>query len=211
MTSSTSFSPGDFREWSIPAVRLLQGVVYSDDTRTWDILLRSKSSLESYFSRLGLLLVVDESEGYSFVRQWTEDEWPEGWERLPKLMRRSPLGYGSTLLAILLRDELRRFEDEDVHNERCVLEADTLFEQWKIFFSTQHDEVRMRSMFSSALNKLQDIGFVRKFSESPEAWEIRRILKARLPVAELTRLKEALTAAATIRGKPDSTEGDLHE
>jgi len=200
MASSSSFSPNDFREWSIPAVRLLHGVVYSDETKTWDILLRSRSSLESYFSRLGLLLVIDEPEGYAFLRQWNEDELPEGWEPLPKLMRRSSLGYGPTLLAILLRDELRRFEDEDVHNERCVLESSALFDLWKVFFSTQDDEVRQRNAMSVALHKLEDIGFVRKFSESPETWEIRRILKARLPIAELERLKEAMASAISGQG-----------
>lgn len=210
MGSSGSFSPGDFREWSIPAVRLLQGVVYSDEAKTWDILLRSRSSLEGYFARLGLLLVVDEPEGYAFLRQWNDDEWPDGWEPLPKLMRRSSLGYGPTLLAVLLRDELRRFEDEDVHNERCVVEASVLFEQWKVFFSTQDDEVRQRNALSAALHKLEDIGFVRKFSESPETWEIRRILKARLPVTELDRLKEALASAAA-RSSSGSNEGKTDE
>lgn len=210
MGSTSSFSPGDFREWSIPAVRLLQGVVYSDDAKTWDILLRSKSSLEGYFSRLGLLLVVDESEGYAFLRQWNEDELPDGWEPLPKLMRRSSLGYRPSLLAVLLRDELRRFEDEDVHNERCVVEASDLFEQWKVFFSTQDDEVRQRSALSTALHNFEDLGFVRKFSDSPESWEIRRILKARLPVAELERLKDAMFSAAAHKGARQS-EGDTNE
>lgn len=210
MSSSGSFSPGDFREWSIPAVRLLQGVVYSDEVKTWDILLRSRSSLESYFARLGLLLVVDEPEGYAFLRQWNEDEWPDGWEPLPKLMRKSSLGYGPTLLAVLLRDELRRFEDEDVHNERCVLEVSILFEQWKVFFSPQDDEVRQRNALSAALHKLQDTGFVRKFADSPEAWEIRRILKARLPVAELERLKEMLASVAA-RRDTGSSEGQTDE
>jgi hypothetical protein len=210
MGNSGSFSPGDFREWSIPAVRLLQGVVYSDEAKTWDILLRSRSSLEGYFARLGLLLIVDEPEGYAFLRQWNDDEWPDGWEPLPKLMRRSSLGYGPTLVAVLLRDELRRFEDEDVHNERCVVEVSDLFEQWKIFFSTQGDEVRQHNALSAALHKLEEIGFVRKFSESPETWEIRRILKARLPVTELDRLKSALASAAA-RGSSGSNEGKTDE
>lgn len=210
MASSAAFSPGDFKEWSIPAVRLLQGVVYSDDTKSWDILLRSRSALEGYFYRLGLLLVVDESEGYAYLRQWHEDELPDGWEPLPKLMRRSSLGYGPTLLAVLLRDELRRFEDEDLHNERCVVEGHSLFEQWKVFFSTQDDEVRQRNAMSSALRKLEDLGFVRRFADSPESWEIRRILKARLPVAELERLRAAMAAAASPTAASDE-DGNADE
>ena len=53
----------EYREWSIAAVRLLQGAVYADDSRIWDVLMRSQSPLESFFGRLGLLLIVDEPEG----------------------------------------------------------------------------------------------------------------------------------------------------
>ena len=207
MPSSGPFSPGEFREWSVAAVRLLQGVIYSDEVKTWDVLLRSRTALEGHFARLGLLVVVDEPEGYAFLRQWTDDERPEGWEPLPKLMRKVPLGYGPTLLAVLLRDELRRFEDEDVHNERCVLEVSILFEQWKVFFSTQNDETRQYKDLSAALHKLEEMGFVRKFADSPEAWEIRRILKARLPVTELERLKEQMASAAA-RGSAGPGQGE---
>ena len=210
MTSLSSFSAENFREWSVPAVRLLQGVVYSDDAKVWSILLQSKSSLEGYFSRVGLLLVVDESEGYAFLRQWAEEELPEGWEPLPKLMRRSSLGYEPTLLAVLLRDELRRFEDEDVHNERCVVEIGNLLEQWKMFFSTQYDDVQYKNALATAMHKLEEIGFVKKFSDSSDAWEIRRILKARLPVAELERLKEAMVSAAAQKGARHR-EGETNE
>jgi hypothetical protein len=164
--------------------------------------------LEGYFSRLGLLLVVDESEGYALLRQWNEDELPDGWEPLPKLMRRSSLGYGPTLLAVLLRDELRRFEDEDIHNERCVVETSVLFDEWKVF-ATHDDEVRQRMVLAAAINKLEELGFVRKFSDAPEAWEIRRILKARLPVAELERLKDAMALAAADKGASNN-EGDAN-
>jgi hypothetical protein len=195
MADSERFSPPEFKDWSIPAVRLLHGVVYSEEPRVWDALLRSRSALDSYFSRLGLLLVVDEPEGYAFLRQWADDEWPDGWEALPRLMRRIPLGYGPTLLAVLLREELRRFEEEDIQNERCVVEAAPLFDQWKVFFATDKDEVRQYREYTAAYRKLEDLGFVKRFSDSPESWEIRRILKARLSVAELERLKEQLITA----------------
>src|SRR5688572_20070142 len=100
-------SAPEFKDWSIAAVRLFQGVVYADDARTWDIVLRSRSQLDAHFARVGLVLVVDEAEGYAYVRQWSDEECPEGYEQLPKLIRRVPLGYGPTLLAVLLRDELR--------------------------------------------------------------------------------------------------------
>lgn len=196
----------EFKPWSIAAVRLLQGVVYSDDSRTWDLMLSNQSPLATYFGRLGLLLIVDEPEGLAYLRQLADNELPPEYESLPKLFRKSRLGYDPTMLCVLLREELRRYEEEDVHNERCVVEATALFDAWKTFFPPQHDEVKQRKELSAALSKLEDLGFVRQFSEQPEVWEIRRILKARLPVAELENLKSQLLAAAATCGKADQSE-----
>jgi hypothetical protein len=132
-----------------------------------------------------------------FCAVGTEDEQPEGYEQLPKLIRKIRLGYDATLLCVLLREELRRYEEEEVHNERCAVETDRLFEQWKAFFPPQADEVRQRREFLAALRKLEDLGFSRKINDTPECWEVRRILKARLPVSELENLKGQLLAAAT--------------
>lgn len=186
----------EYRDWSIAAVRLLQGVVYYDDAKTWDIVLRWRSALETYFARLALMLVVDEPEGYAYLRQWQDSGYPAGYEDVPRLVRRSSLGYSPTLLCVLLRDELRRFEEDDLHNERCVVETSALFDQWRVFFPAGQDEVRQHKDFAAAIHKVEDLGFIRKFADSPEAWEIRRILKARLPVTELERLKEQLAAIA---------------
>jgi hypothetical protein len=194
-------SAPEFKDWSIAAVRLLQGVVYADDPRTWDIVLRSRTQLDGHFARIGLVLVVDETEGYGYVRQWSEDECPEGYEQLPKLVRRVPLGYGPTLLAVLLRDELRRYEEEEVHDERCVVDADVLFDQWKAFFPAQHDEVKQRKEFAAALNKLDGLGFARRFADDPEQWEVKKILKARLPASELENLRLQLLDAASRGGQ----------
>jgi len=200
-------SAPEFKDWSIAAVRLLQGVLYADDPRTWDVVLRSRSQLDGHFARIGLVLVVDEAEGYAYIRQWSDEECPEGYEQLPKLVRRVPLGYGPTLLAVLLRDELRRYEEEEVHDERCVVDSDVLFDQWKAFFPAQHDEVKQRKDFGAALNKLDSLGFARRFADEPEQWEIKKILKARLPASELENLRLQLLDAAS-RGSQGGGDRD---
>jgi hypothetical protein len=197
----------EFRPWYVAAVRLLQGgAVYADDPRVWDIVLASQTPLAEYFARIGLLLVVDEPEGLAYLRQLTEDELPDAYDRLPKLFRRARLGYDETLLCVLLREELRRFEEEDLDNDRCGIEAAELFERWQAVAPSQHDDVRARRDLSAALGKLEELGFVRKYSDEPEGWEIRRILKARLPVAELEALKEKLVSAAKNRAGADQKE-----
>jgi hypothetical protein len=199
----------EFRDWSLAAVRLLQGVVYSDDSRVWDVLLRSRSALETYFARLALTLVVDEPEGYAYLRQWDDSEYPAGYEDIPRLVRRTSLGYGPTLLCVLLRDELRRFEEDDLNNERCVAESAMLFDQWKAFFPIQQDEVKQYREFTAVLRKVEELGFIRKFADNPESWEVRRVLKARLPAAELEHLRIQL-AACRVGAGASAAEGEAN-
>lgn len=184
-------------EWSAAAVRLLQGVVYHDDNQqVWDTLLRSVSPLTDYFGKLGLLLIVDESDGMAYLRQLDEEDVPPEYHGIPRLFRRTPLGYDTTLLCVLLRDALRIFEEEDVQNERCVVPQNDLLALWQAFFPNQNDEVRLNRTLVSALRKLEELKFVRQFEQEPPTWEVRRIIKARLPLDDLERLRESLVVAA---------------
>ena len=208
MTDYRDTSP-EMYPWSLAAVRLLQGVVYAEEEKVWNLVLGSKSPLQSYFSQLGLLLIVDESEGFAFLRQFEEDEYPAGQAALPKLFRRVPMNYDATLLCVLLRDLLRQFEEEEVDNERCLVETTKLLADWKNFFPIDQDEVQKQKELRSALRKMEDLKLVRKFGDEPETWEVRRILKARLPAAELETLKLKLLAAT--QGNPTNSPSQNHD
>ena len=186
----------EFRDWSRVAVMLMRGVVYSEDDRVWNVLLSNVSTLESYFARLGLRLVVVESDGMAYLRQLNEDEATAGYDSLPKLFRATRMSYGQTLLCVLLRDELRRFEEEEVRDERCVIEEPTLLHQWESFFPTSRDEVKLLRDMQAALKKLEELGFVARFGDESTGWEVRRILKARLPASHLEELRDVLAKHA---------------
>lgn len=182
----------EFQERGVAAVSLLQGVVYEDDEKTWSILLSNESDLCDYFYEIGLTLVIDRAEGIAYLRQFDDDERTDGYERLPRLFRKTPLSYEATLLCVLLRDEYRRFEEEDLDNERCVVEVESLFELWKAFFPSDSDEVTLRKRLIAMLNQLDKLKFVRKLESDSDSWEVRKILKARIPIDELERLKDRL-------------------
>lgn len=186
----------EFRDWSQPAVRLLQGVVESDDGRAWDLLLTNLTQLENYFARLGLRVIVDEEEGFAYLRQLTPEESPLGYDTLPKLFRATRLSYGQTLASVLLRDALRRFEEEETRDERCVVEESQLLDSWKVFFPQHEDDVKLARELRAALNKLEELGFVRKFGEDDDSWEVRKILKARLNAETLHHLHAQMSATA---------------
>lgn len=199
----------EFRDWSIAAVRLLQGVVELEDGRVWSLLLSSSSQIEQYFSRIGLQLIVDESEGLAYLRQFTDETAPPGYEGIPKLFRTTRLSFGQTVLCVLLRDALRRFEEEDTRDDRCVVDESDLLDQWKAFFPTHGDEVRQQRDLQSTLKRLEELGFVRRFSQEPPSWEARRILKARLTADELEHLQRQLLTAVESRGRRELPTNDV--
>lgn len=183
----------EFRERGIAAVRLLQGVVYDDDKDTWTILLSNESDLTDYFCEIGLALVIDRADGLAYLRQFDEDERTAGYERLPKLFRRTPLNYEATLLCVLLREEYRKFEEEDLENERCVVAVELMLEQWKTFFPANEDEIKLRKRLIAALNQLDKMKFVRKLKSESDAWEVRKLMKARVPIEQLEELRSRIT------------------
>jgi len=186
----------EFTELGIPAIRLLRGVLYQqDDESTWDILLAYESDLTTYFAKIGLTVVIDRGEGLAYLRQLDDDQRTGGYERLPRLFRKTPFSYATTLLCTLLRDEYRRYEDEDLDNQRCVVEVETLMDQWKTYFEKESDEVKLRKSLHSNLVGLEKLKFVRKYGNEGESWEVRKILKARLPLELLEELKDRLLLA----------------
>jgi hypothetical protein len=116
------------------------------------------------------------------------------------------LGYEASLLCVLLRDEYRRFEDEDLDNERCVVEFEVLLESWKAFFPAAADEIQLRRRLLSSLKKLEELKFVSAFDAEKNTWEIRKLLKARLPLEELERLRDRLLAAEPTTAVPPGAQ-----
>ena len=147
----------EFRERGIVAVHLLQGVIYEEQEEIWSLLLSNESDLSDYFCEIGLSLVIDRTEGMAYLRQFSDDERTGGYERLPRLFRKTPLTYKVTLLCVLLREEYRKFEEEDLDNERCVVEVDSLFELWKPCFPAESDEVTLRKQLIASLKQLENL------------------------------------------------------
>lgn len=203
-----------FREWSIAAVRLLKGAVEFDDPATWQLVLGARSTLQEYFARIGLRLVVDETDGVAYLRQLEEDELAEGYERLPKLMHAAPLSYGATLLCVLLRDSLRRYEEEDLRNAQCVITDEELHEEWVAFFPPTSDEKKQRRYYDRAVKAIRDAGFVKPLEadgmDGP-SWLVSRALRQRLRAEELETLRDRLSEFAEVQDEASQSTGSGEE
>lgn len=184
--------------WAGVAVRLLQGAVYHDeDSSSWELLWKHRDQLTDYLGTLALQLIVDEGDGMAYLRPTTDPSHPQDSDSIPRLFRRQPLSYDTTLLCVLLREELLRFEEQEMLADRCIIQQHKLLDVWRSFFPQDHDEVKLHRTLSAALRKLEELKLVKLFDRDPPSWEVRRLLKARLNIEELERLKTALAAAVS--------------
>ncbi|TVR62334.1 MAG: DUF4194 domain-containing protein [Candidatus Competibacteraceae bacterium] len=161
------------------AITLLKGVIYREgDERLWGALLDLQTRVREYLVILGLELVLDEAEGYAFLRGKPDCEDGSGL-KAPRLVARRPLSFPVSLLLALLRRKLAEF-DASGGDTRLVLSRDDLVELVRVFLPDSSNEARLVDQIETHINKIVDLGFLRrlKATSGPASYEVRRILKA---------------------------------
>ncbi len=158
-------------------IPLLKGVMYQENApEQWNSLLTLQAQTRDYMSVLGLELVLDESEGYAFLRSKPENESVES-DRLPRLVARRQLSFPVSLLLALLRKKLAEF-DARGGDTRLVLTREEIVDAVRIFFPSGSNETRLIDQIDSHIGKAVDMGFVRPLKGQDGIFEVRRILKA---------------------------------
>lgn len=156
-------------------VALMKGVVYQEsDSVLWQGLLNVQARVREHVAVLGLRLMLDEREGYAYLRQQPATE---GGAEVPHLVARRQLGYGVSLLLALLRKKLAETE-ATAGGGRLVLRREDIFDLVRLFLPEGTNEARMMDRLDADLAKVVELGFLRKLRGGDEAYEVRRILKA---------------------------------
>ncbi|HEY4540888.1 MAG TPA: DUF4194 domain-containing protein [Noviherbaspirillum sp.] len=173
-------------ELSALVVPLLKGALYQEeDSVLWSALLGLQARVRDHVAVLGLELVLDEAEGYAFLRSIARnDEDGEGAMKLPRLISRRPLSFPVSLLLALLRKKLAEF-DAGGGDTRLVLSRSQVIELIRVFLPEGSNETRLIDQVDTHLNKVVDLGFLRRlkaqvgaFTAVEPHFEVRRILKA---------------------------------
>ena len=170
-----STAPAEPAELGPLVVALMKGAVYRDTHEvTWHQLLRLRGQASDYVAVLGLALVVDEAEGYAYLRSRLEDiDQPSA----PRLVARRSLSFHVSLLLALLRKKLAEFDAASA-DTRLVLSRDQIVEMMRVFLPTTSNEARLVSNIDTHLNKIIELGFLRQLRGADDQYEVRRILKA---------------------------------
>ena len=165
----------DANALSVAVVSLMKGIADREsDPVLWQSLIGIQARVRDYVACLGLDLVLDEAEGYAYLRQRpAEDGAPE----LPRLVARRQLGYQVSLMLALLRKKLAEF-DATSGEPRLILSRNDIVEMMRLFFADSSNQVRLNDRINTDLNRVVDMGFLRRLRGTDDKFEVRRILKA---------------------------------
>lgn len=185
-------------------IPLLKGVTYrADDAAHWSALLQLQGRVRDHVAVLGLELMLDEAEGYAFLRSRTlPDDDPAA--RLPRLVARRPLSFPVSLLLALLRKKLAEF-DAGGGDTRLILSRLQVAELLRVFMPEGSNEARLIDQVDTQLNKVIELGFVRRLRGQDGMFEVQRILKAFVDAQWLGEFDTRLAAyRAQLQGRAEA-------
>jgi hypothetical protein len=167
----------------------MKGVTYRDaDESLWQSLVLLSARVREHVGVLGLDLVLDEAEGYAYLRQSLV---AEGEPELPRLVARRQLGYQVSLLVVLLRKKLAEF-DARSGDTRLVLGREEIVDLVRIFLPDTANEARFLDRVETHINKIVELGFLRRLRGREDQFEVQRILKAFVDAQWLSGFDERL-------------------
>lgn len=179
---------------SLLLIVLMKGVLYQEqDIGHWQQLLDLQARVRDYVAVLGLELMLDEAEGYAWLRASVAGE---NETELPRLVSRRQLSYPVSLLIALLRRKLAEF-DASGGDTRLILSRDDIVELMRTFLPPGSTEARLVDQIEAHINKVIELGFARRLRGQEQMIEVRRILKAFVDAQWLNEFDARLQAYQT--------------
>lgn len=191
-------------------VPLMKGIVYEEaDAKRWESLLVLQPRIQDHVSVLGLELILDEAEGYAFLRsrQSVDDS-----DEVPRLMAKRALSFPVSLLIALLRKRLVEF-DVAGGDTRLVLTRDEIVDMLRLFLPDSSNEAKLIDQIDTHIRKVIDLGFIRKMksgsiADKQDRFEVKRIIKAFVDAQWLSSFNDRLEEYAShIRGDDGLGDG----
>lgn len=195
-------------------IPLLKGVLYRDaDARQWNGLLELQARVRDYVAVINLELVLDEAEGYAFLRS-RPDQRDDDAPVLPRLIARRPLSFPVSLLLALLRKKLAE-SDAGGGDTRLILTREQIVDMVRVFLPAGSNEAKLIDQIETHVNKIVELGFLRKLKpaagkrDAPAvAFEVQRILKAFVDAQWLADFDARLAAYQAQLGSPSQEGAD---
>ena len=161
-----------FREYSLSLIALLKGIVYDHQKEIWDNLINYENDIKKYLAALGLEVWLDKSEGYAYVRQIEfEEEY-----LMPKLAEKRQLNFHISLLCLVIRRHLLE-ADAQSGSGKTTINHQEIINRMQSFLPEVSDEAKQHDKITTTINKVIEIGFLRRIEDGSNDYEIHRIIK----------------------------------
>jgi Domain of unknown function (DUF4194) len=169
--------PGAQPGLALAVTALMKGIVYRDThDKAWRQLVQIQSQVRDYVAVIGLTVVIDEAEGYAFLRQRPDEADTEPDQALPRLIVRRTLSFHVSLLLALLRKKLAE-ADASNGGTRLMLTRAQIVDTVRLFQPTGGGDSRLVGQIDAHIAKAVELGFLRPVP-GEDLFEVRRILKA---------------------------------
>jgi hypothetical protein len=175
---------------SVVLVALMKGIADREaEPALWQTLTGIHARVRDYVAVLGLDLVMDDAEGFAYLRQRVTPDAPE----VPRLVPRRQLGYQVSLMLALLRRKMAEF-DATSGDSRLILGKNDIVEMMRLFFPDTVNQVKFNDRINANINQIVDMGFLRRLRGANDKFEVRRILKAFVDAQWLADFDQRLAA-----------------
>jgi len=128
--------------WLSESLSLLKGLFYKHENEKafFELSTNSYGAISDYFETIGLEVIVDEGDGYAYLKNRVyEDEA----EVLPKVIQKRELSYKVSLLLMLLRKKIAEFDMQN-ENERAIVTKEDIVNALLLFLDLKFNEVKVQ-------------------------------------------------------------------
>ena len=172
--------------WGGVCVKLLQGPLYRSgvDDQNWKSLTTWLSEINAYFEKIGLIVLVNQSDGYAYLAQLDDFKSREAMngfeiiddedmqkeigenEKIPRLIKKMPMTIELSMLCVLLREALDRAESEESDKSEVILKESEIKEMISPYLKSMSDQTKIMKRLDEYISQLLKLTFIREVNES---------------------------------------------
>jgi hypothetical protein len=152
--------------------------------------VEQKGRIEEYVNKIGLTLILDDVDGYGFLKQRF---YVDNAEDIPRLVPRHALSYPVSLLIVLLRKRLLEF-DSTTGDLRLILSREQIVDGMRLFLKDTTNEAKLIDGIDKHIEKVREMGFIRRLRGNENAYEVQRVLRSFANAEWLNQFDELLEA-----------------
>ncbi len=155
-------------------VTLLRGpyLYQQEQSRQWDVLMRSRGQIKAFLSEIFLELIIDEEIGVAFLRQVRSEE-----QKIPTLLNHYRYNFLDSVLLIEMRESLMRNLQT---GQRATISTDEIFGHLRYFDpDSQKDEPAFKRRVEAVIKRFKERRLLIPLGRSGihNSYEISPVLK----------------------------------